>query len=436
MDNHRQLKQIFALADVNSMYVSCELVFRPDLWGKPVVVLSNNDGIPIAQNQLAKDLLEPLGNQPWFKIQENATKLGIIAFSSNYELYDNMSNRFYDTLRHFTSHLEVYSIDECFMDMTGMKRPLTPFGHKIKDTVKQWTGLPICVGFGYSKTMAKLANHCAKKQVRFNGVCDLTAMSDAEVDSILEKLPLSKVWGIGKKRELKLNQLGVDNVLRLRRADPKRIRDELDVVLERTVKELNNEVWLDFEDIPEAKQVMSSRSFGTRVQTIEELRESISYHANHAAQRMRAKGLYAPSLTAFVQNSPHDNNQQFYSGSLTLTLPEPTACSIRLTNTALWILERIYKPGLNYQKSGVLLSGLVPAAGRQQDLFSSAAVDPRKLKLMETFDAINIKYKSGAIKLAAEGVSKPWQMRGNIKSPNYTGDWSEFPVIGKRATEL
>ena len=413
------------------MYVSCELVFRPDLWGKPIVVLSNNDGMPIAQNQLAKDLLVPYAKLPWFKIEKIAAQMGIIAFSSNYELYDNMSNRFYDTLRHFTPHLEIYSIDECFLDMTGMSRPLTPFGHEIKDTVKKWTGLPICVGFAYSKTLAKLANHCAKKQSFFNGVCDLTAMNEHEVDAVMEKLPVSKVWGVGQKLEIKLNGLGVNNVLRLKRADPKRIRDEFGVVLERTVRELNNEVWLDFEEMPEAKQVMSSRSFGARVQTFEELSESISFHANNAAQRMRKKGLYANSLMAFVQNSPYDEKHPPYTGSQVLALPEPTDCSVRLTRAALWILKRVYRQGLNYQKSGVLLSGLVLAAGQQQDLFSGASHDPRKLKLMHTFDAINDKWGKGAIKIASEGVSKSWQMRRNMKSPNYTGKWQDFPVIGK-----
>lgn len=431
MDNHRKLKKVFALADANWFYVACELVFRPDLWGKPVVVLSNNDGMPIALNALARELLAPYAKLPWFKIEKIAKELGIIAFSSNYELYDNMSNRFYDTLRHFVPHIEIYSIDECFLDMTGMLVNLVDYGQQIKSTVKQWTGLPICVGYGHSKTLAKLANHIAKKQAQFNGVCDLTTMSESEVDFILAKLPVSKVWGVGNELEAKLNRLGVDNVLRLKRADPKRIRDEFGVLLERTVRELNGEVWLDFEDLPPAKQIMSSRSFGVRLESIEELSEAISFHAGNAAQRLRKKGLYANSLMAFIQDSPFDNPDP-YTGCLVLTLPEATNCSIRLTKAALWILERVYRPGLKYQKSGVLLSNLVPSAGQQQDLFSSAKHDPRRQKLMETFDAINSRWEKGAIKLASEGMNKPWQMRRNMKSPNYTGKWDEFPVIGSR----
>ena len=425
----RSNRRVFALADVNSMYASCEQVFRPDLSNKPIVVLSNNDGCVIAQNQLAKDLISMHMAQPWFELEKLAKKLGVVVFSSNYELYANMSNRFMQTLRQFSSMVEVYSIDESFLDMTGMKQNLSDYGQLIKQTVKQWTGLPICMGFGHSKTLAKLANHCAKKQAQWHGVCDLTTIDDKALNALLEKLPVSKVWGVGNKLEAKLNQLGVVNVLRLKQANPKRIRDTFGVLLERTIKELNGEIWLDFDDVPsEAKQVMSSRSFGTRVTEFEDLTEAISYHAGNATQRLRKQGLYANAVHVFIQNSPFDQTE-FYGNSVSVGLSSPTDCTLQITSAALWLLKKIYKPDIYYQKAGVMLMDLVPEGGLQQDLYGYSANDTKSKSLMLTMDRINKKYTKGTIKLASEGTDKIWSMRRSFKSPNYTNDWNELPVL-------
>lgn len=422
-------QRVFALADVNSMYASCEQVFRPDLIHQPIVVLSNNDGCVIAQNQLAKDLLGMHMAQPWFQLEKLAKKLGVVVFSSNYELYANMSNRFMQTLQQFSPRVEVYSIDESFLDMTGINKHLSDYGQLIKQTVKQWTGLPICVGFGYSKTLAKLANHCAKKQAQWRGVCDLTTLNDNELNAIFEKLPVSKVWGVGNKLEAKLNNLGVDNVLRLKRANPKRIRDTFGVLLERTIKELNGEVWLDFDEVPsEAKQVMSSRSFGTRVTTFNDLSEAISYHAGNAAQRLRKQGLYANAVHVFIQNSPFDE-APYYGNSISVALPSPTDCTLQVTRVALWLLKKIYRPDIYYQKAGVMLMDLVNAGGQQQDLYGDSANNLKSTHLMCTMDRINKKYAKGTIKLASEGTDRVWAMRRSFKSPNYTNDWNELPVL-------
>jgi DNA polymerase V len=421
--------RVYALCDANSFYASCEKVFRPDLRDKPVVVLSNNDGCVIAQSKEAKALLELWMCRPWFEVEEEANKLGVVAFSSNYELYANMSNRFMATLRQFTPRQEVYSIDESFLDLTGMKRDLVAYGKEIKDTVMQWTGLPICVGMGSTKTLAKLANHCAKKQTQFNGVCDFTSMSQAEVDILMQQLPVSKVWGIGGRLEAKLNRLGVHDVLRLKRADPKRIRDEFGVLLERTIKELNGESWLELDEtLAEAKQVMSSRSFGSRVNTLKELEESISFHASNACQRLRKHGLYANSVYVFIQNSPFDK-AQYFSASYTVALPSPTDNTLQINKTALWILKKLFKEGVYYQKAGVMLMELVPAVGQQTDLFGFSLCEPKTAKLMDAMDSINKKYSKGTIKLASEGVQKAWVMKRNMKSPNYTNDWNELPLV-------
>ena len=411
------------------MYASCEQVFRPDLSHRPIVVLSNNDGCVIAQNQLAKDLLGMHMAQPWFELEKRAMKLGVVVFSSNYELYANMSNRFMQTLQQFSPRVEVYSIDESFLDMTGMRCNLSDYGQVIKHTVKQWTGLPICVGFGQTKTLAKLANHFAKKQTKWKGVCDLTSLNDIELNPILEKLPVSKVWGVGNKLEAKLNKLGIDNVLKLKRVDPKRIRDAFGVLLERTIKELNGEVWLDFDEVPsEAKQVMSSRSFGTRVTEFEDLSEAISYHAGNATQRLRNQGLYANAVHVFIQNSPFDQTE-FYGNSVSVGLPSPTDCTMQITSAALWLLKKIYKPDIYYQKAGVMLMDLVPEGGQQQDLYGYSSDDHKSKNLMLTMDRINKKYAKGTIKLASEGTDKVWAMRRSFKSPNYTNDWNELPVL-------
>jgi DNA polymerase V len=420
---------VYALCDANSFYASCEKVFRPDLRDKPVVVLSNNDGCVIAQSKEAKAMLDIYMCRPWFELEKQAKQLGVVEFSSNYELYANMSNRFMATLKQFAPRQEVYSIDESFLDLTGIKRDLIAYGQEIKDTVMQWTGLPICVGIGSTKTLAKLANHCAKKQPHMNGVCDFTSMSQSELDSIMQTLPLSKVWGIGSKLEAKLNKLGVNDVLRLKRADPKRIRDEFGVLLERTIKELNGETWLELEEtLQEAKQVMSSRSFGTRVNTLQELEEAVSFHASNASERLRKHGLYANAVYVFIQNSPFDK-AKFYGSSMVVALPSATDNTMQITRTALWILKRIYKEGIYYQKAGVMLMELVPAQGQQTDLFGFTLGESKATKLMNALDSINHKYHKGTIKLASEGVHNAWVMRRSFKSPDYTGNWQSLPKV-------
>jgi len=408
------------------MYASCEEVFRPDIQGKPVVVLSNNDGCVIAQNKLAKETLDIYMARPWFEIKEVAERLGTVVFSSNYELYANMSNRFAAVLSRYSPRMEKYSIDEVFLEITGIKANYTEYGQEIKRDVRDSIGLPICVGFGHSKTLAKLANHCAKKQSHWNGVCDFTSMSENEIDAILADLPVSKVWGVGNRLEAKLNAVGVFNVLRLKKADPKRIRDKFGVLLERTARELSGEVWIEMEDeLPEAKQVMSSRSFGVRASTLEDLSQAIAFHAGIAAERMRGKGLYANGLYVFAQNSPHDQ-AEYYSGQLSVGLPAPTNSTTKITKTALWLLKKIYRPGVYYQKCGVMLLETVSSNGLQSDMFGFTEGDSKSEALMEVMDRIKHKYPNSPIKSAAEGKAHAWKMQRNYLSPNYTGDWQQL----------
>lgn len=421
-------RPVFALADVNSMYASCEQVFNPKLRGKPIVVLSNNDGCIIAQSKEAKAMLDIYMCRPWFELEKEATKLGVIALSSNYELYADMSNRFMDTLRQFSPKVEVYSIDESFLDMTGINKDLSVYGQTIKNTVKQWTGLPICVGFGHSKTLAKLANHCAKKQPIFNGVCDFTAMAEAEVNSLMEKLPVSKVWGVGGRIEAKLNKLGIVNVLQLKRANSRRIRDEFNVVLERTVKELNGEPHLQIEEtFEDAKQIMSSRSFGMRIDNLNDLEEAISYHASNACERLRRQKLYANAITVFIQNSPFDQ-APYYGPSCSFGLPSPTNNTMQIAKSAIWAVRKMFRKNIYFHKAGLMLSELVPEEGQQLDIFGFSRHDGKSQALMETMDKLNKKYNKQIIKLASVGTRKSWVMRRNLKSPNYTTDWKDLPT--------
>lgn len=428
MSSSSQHNRIFVLVDGNTFYASCERIYRPDLKDTPVVVLSNNDGCVIAQSKEAKELLELYMCRPWFEVKEEAEKHGVVAFSSNYELYADISNRFMETLRQFAPRQEVYSIDESFLDLTGYKGNLLTHGRTIKDTVMQWVGLPVCVGFGSSKTLAKLANHCAKKLPQFAGVCDLVNMPADEQARLMQSLPVSKVWGIGKRLEKRLNSRGIHDVLKLKNACPKRIRDEFGVVVERTVKELNGEAWHELEEMePDAKQVMSSRSFGRRVNTLKELKEAISFHASTATARMREKGLYANAVMVFIQNSPFDE-AEYYGASRVVGLPAPIDNTLQINNVALEILKALFKKDIYYQKCGVMLTELVPAGGKQSDMFGFVEGDAKADALMSVMDSINSKYSRGTIKLASEGVHKDWAMKRALKSPNFAS-WEELPEV-------
>jgi DNA polymerase V len=421
--------RIFALVDGNTFYASCEKIYRPDLRDKPVVVLSNNDGCVIAQSKEAKAILELWMCRPWFEVKEEAEKHGVIAFSSNYELYADISNRFMSTLKQFAPRQEVYSIDESFLELTGYKGHLLTHGRTIKDTVMQWVGLPVCVGFGRSKTLAKLANHCAKKMPQFDGVCDLVSMPKDEQARLMQSLPVSKVWGIGNRLEKRLNKRGIHDVLKLKNACPKRIRDEFGVVVERTIKELNGEAWHELEEVePDAKQVMSSRSFGARVNDLANLEQAISYHVTNACERMRTKGLYANAVMVFIQNSPFDE-AEYYGASHVVAFPAPTDNTMQINRVAQWVLKRLFKAGIYYQKCGVMLTELVPAAdGKQSDMFGFVEGDAKANALMSVMDSINSKYSKGTIKLASEGVHQGWAMRREFKSPNFAS-WQELPEV-------
>lgn len=361
-----------ALFDANNFYYSCQSVFEPKIRNKPVVILSNNDGCAISRSNEAKALGIPMG-APMFKLKEYVEQHGLIAYSSNYALYADMSNRFMSLLSEYSPDQEIYSIDECFLDLTTIKyENHVVLGQKIRSRILRGIRLPICGGIGATKTLAKLANHCAKKRPIYNGVCNFNDMTPEELDFLLADLDIKEVWGIGKKLVPKLQALGFMTVLDLKRADPERMRQLFSVVMEKTLRELNGNVCIELEEIvPPRQQIMSSRSLGSPVIHIQGLIESISLYVSRAAEKLRKQKSYAGSITVFIRTSPFIKIEEQYSKGITIAISTQTDDTSLLVSLALQGLKRIYRPGYKYAKAGIMLGELVPASAVQKDLFFS-----------------------------------------------------------------
>ena len=417
------MKRSIALIDVNNFYVSCERVFNPKLNNKPVVVLSNNDGCAISRSNEAKALGIKMG-EPWFKCQYIARKHHIEGLSSNYALYADMSNRVMAILRDFSPNQEVYSIDECFLDLTGFKN-LKAYGQAMRGRILKWTGLPVCVGIGSTKTLAKLANHCAKKMPVFNGVCDFGALADSELNALLMKIEVGEVWGVGRRLTSKLLALGIKTAYDLKQADPEYLRQQFSVLMAKTVSELNGTVCIELEEIsPPRKQILSSRSFGQPVRDYNSLAEAITLYMSRAAEKLRAQASVAGLLHVYIRTNPHKPDDPQYANGMTISLPSPTDDTLQLVKTALWVLKHLYKRHYAYSKAGVYLGDLMPRSSAQIDLFTSAQPTSRSQNLMSTIDQIQAKMGRGTIKLASEGMNYSWKMRSSRKSQNYTTSWN------------
>ena len=429
MTNHLHQRSI-ALIDVNNFYVSCERVFNPKLIGKPVVVLSNNDGCAVARSNEVKALGVGMG-APWFKFKDLAKQHGIVALSSNYALYADMSNRVMSILREFSPDQEVYSIDESFLDVTAFKRrDLIKYGQQMRSRILQWTGLPVCVGIGSTKTLAKLANHCAKKRPIFNGVCNFNQMTEEAVNQLLSQTEVGEVWGIGRKLAPKLNAMSINSVLDLQQADSERLRQQFSVVMQKTIHELKGIVCIEMEDIaPAKKQILSSRSFGIPVRDYVSLSESVTLYMSRAAEKLRKQHSYAGSVYVHIRTSPFKPDEPYYGKGMTISLPSPSDDTRQLVNVALWGLRQLYKPNYNYQKAGVMLGELVPKEGCQTDLFANKTTSLKSNTLMTVMDGINKKMGKESIKLASEGFKRPWKMKQENKSPCYTTNWEELVKV-------
>lgn len=404
-------KRIYALVDGNNFYVSCERVFNPRLEGQPVVVLSNNDGCVVARSQEAKALGIAMG-QPWFQIRHMERQYGLKAFSSNYALYAEMSNRMMSILSQLAPRQEVYSIDECFLDFTGLNVDLTAHGHAIRDRVRRWIGIPTCVGIGPSKTLAKLANHIAKKRPAWNGVCDLTALAETRLDALMASIEVGEVWGVGRRLTEQLNALGIRTVLDLKRADPKLIRRRFTVVLERTVWELRGIACLRLEEVsPPRQQIISSRSFGRPVTELQDLKEAITAYTSRAAEKLRRQGSVTHTLHVHIRTSPFREDKPYYGKGLTIPLITPTDDTRKLVKAALKGLEAIYQPGHDYQKAGVVLMDIQPKDSGQINDMLAALEDAKAARVMQMMDAINARMGKAMIRLAGEGITQGWAMK-------------------------
>ncbi|WP_374058014.1 Y-family DNA polymerase [Nitrosomonas supralitoralis] len=421
-----------ALIDVNNFYVSCERVFNPKLEGKPVVVLSNNDGCAVARSNEVKALGVKMG-QPWFQLKDLAKKHGIVAYSSNYALYADMSNRAMSLLATFSPDHEVYSIDECFLDLTGFrKQNLVLYGQHIRQRIKQWTGLPVCIGIGSTKTLSKLANHIAKKHPEFDGVCDLNAMSLRQHDDWFSKIAVGEVWGIGRRLAPRLHEIGIHTVLDLRMTSPSRMHSNFSIVMEKIIREINGTPCIELEEMnPPRKQIVSSRSFGIPVSDLASLEQSVSLYISRAAEKLRRQRSYAEAVYVTIRTSPFNEKEPYYTNSLTIPLTTQTDNTVLLTKIALWGLREIYRCGYKYQKAGVMLSELVSANHRQPDLFSPVAADTKSDNLMNVMDQINARMGRSTLKLASEGFRQPWKMKQGNRSSGYTTKWDELVCVTK-----
>ena len=418
-----------ALVDCNNFYVSCERVFNPKLENKPVVVLSNNDGCAVARSNEVKALGVKMG-EPWFKLEKLAKQHGIIALSSNYSLYGDLSARVMSILATFSPKQEVYSIDECFLDLDGFAPDtLADYGQTIRKTIRRNVGIPVCVGIAETKTLAKLANHCAKKGLTGrDGVCDFGRLSDVELSQLFASLPVGDIWGIGRKFSERLLEMGIQTVEELRIANPNKIRQQFSVVVERTVKELNGIPCIELEDVGTPRQqIMVSRSFGQEVSNFDDLSESVAYFATSAAEKLRKDGSVAASICVFIQTNPFKESPQ-YQRSVVVPMSQPTDDTVRLVNAATRGLREIYREGFGYKKSGVLLMALQPKGTIQAALFDDPTEQTKSAKLMQVMDSINRRMGKGSLTIAASGTRQRWAMRRDRKSPNYTTEWGELPV--------
>lgn len=419
-------KYTYAHIDCNNFYASCERVFNPSLRGQPIAILSNNDGCIIARSDEAKAAGIEMG-APLFKQQDLIKRKEIKICSSNYALYGDMSRRVMQTLRHLTHRVEPYSIDEAFIEFpkTGQKE-LQTFGREIRSTVLQWTGLPVSVGIAPSKTLAKIANETAKSHARYGGVLNLAGNPDR--DKILRGTNVSEIWGIGKGLSERLYKEGIINALQLKRQINRRdwVRDKLNVTGLRTVMELNGQPCLDIENADNPRKgIMTSRSFGKAVTRLTDLREAVAEFISIAAEKLRAQQSVTSMLHLTLRTNKYATEYRYKYG-IDVPLSNPTANTAALIRHGEHALQRIYQSGLKYKKAAIMLTGIVPEAEVQADLFSADQYSTRQHRLMQKMDDINARYGRGSAHFASTGIEQLWQMKQQYLSPKYTTRWDEL----------
>lgn len=415
-----------ALVDCNNFYASCERLFQPRLCGRPIVVLSNNDGCVIARSNEAKALGIGMGD-PWHLKKHEFARHGVIVRSSNYTLYGDLSARVMTVLRTFSPLVEVYSIDEAFLSLEGFESRLGPHARGVRAAVRQWTGIPVSVGIGPTKTLAKAANRTAKGRPELEGICDLT--DSAAQTAALAGLKITDLWGIAHRMADRLSVLGIDTPLKLRDADASHIRDRLGVVMERMVLELQGVPCHSLATFaPANKTIIASRSFGRTVLTQDELLAAISSHVERAAVKLRRQHLAAGVVRVFIRTNPFKPTDLQYAATRGVRLPIASADTSLLLRAARQGLRTLWKPDYRYAKAGVELDDLCPASTVQGDLWTKPD-SGRRTELMACVDAINKSYGRGTLRFAATGFEQDWQLRASNRSPRYTTDWDELLCV-------
>ena len=413
-----------ALVDCNSFYVSCERLFNPGIRKKPVVVLSNNDGCIISRSNEAKALGIKMG-EPYFKAKDIIIKNKVEVFSSNYSLYGDLSRRVMRTLKRFNSEIEVYSIDEAFLDLSNFPdQDVEKIGKEIRETVLQWTGIPTSVGIAKTKTLSKIANHIAKKKI--SGVTSLIGIEN--IDPILEKIDINDVWGVGRQLTKFYQKNGIYNAKQLKNKSNTWIKKSSNVLGSRTAMELRGMSCISLETTTaKRKSCVVSRSFGKRIETFQELKEAVTNYCLNASEKIRSESLVTKAITVFIRTSPFQRNLGYYSNTKTIDFPIATNNSIEIVKTAVSVLEKIFKNGYQYQKAGVMLTGLRNDDGRK-NLFSSEN-DEKINNLMRSIDNTNYRYGRSTLSLASAGVQKKWNMKREYSSKIDTADFYCLPKI-------
>ena len=417
------MSRVFALVDGNSFYCSCERLFRPELARRPVIVLSNNDGCAVARTAEAKALGIAMG-APFHQIRDLCRREGVVAFSSNYALYGDVSRRMNEVYHRFAPDVEVYSIDESFLDLTGVAvEDLVAYGHAIRSTVLQWIGIPTCVGIGPTKTLAKVANRAAKAM---DGVCDLTDARGR--DAVLRSFPLRDVWGVGRALAGRLSAMGIATAADLRDMPGKSARASMGVVGERLVMELNGVPCLPLEALePDRKGIAVTRSFGRPVTSFEHMREAVATYATRAAEKLRRHRVGAVAGHVFMHTNRHDGSPLVHRGA-SFAFPNPTDDTVALVSAATRAAASAWLQGPRYAKAGVVLTELRSPSQAPAGLFDEP-VDPRRESLMAALDGLNRRFGRNTLVPAAVGLRQEWGLRSRMRSPAYTTDIDAIPTV-------
>jgi DNA polymerase V len=429
-------KPIYALVDGNAFFANCEKIFNPKLKNVPVLVLSSGDGNVVARCPLVRQLGIKMG-QPFHEIRDLVKRHNVACFSSNFSHYASISNRFMEILRGYTPVCYQYSVDEMFLlvsGMSGLWESPTVMGHHIRQRTLQWISLPVCVGYAPSQVLAKAANHIAKKDDAFEGVCDLSSMKEDDINDLLDQYSVLDTWGVGTQIGQRLLDAGIKTMGALRRTPTRWLRQQFGVVMERLGLELKGYSCLQMEEIPQPKkQIIASRSFGTMITDQRDLAAAVSTFTAIAAEKLRRQNSVCGALHVFVSTNRFRPNEPQYANGITIPLSEPTGDTRRLTAAALFGLKHIYRAGpYRYKKAGIILMDISSAQTIQKSLFYSDEARSKSEKAMEALDAINEKFGRGTVRVASAASSTIWTPRADHISKKYTTDWEQIPIVYAR----